>query len=66
MVKEKILIYTPVIVANAVYYYAKLNLICFWEFINKYLINDSYQIMEIDTDSFYMTLAPDTIDECER
>ena len=64
--KKKVVIDTPVIVANAVYGYAKLNLICFWEFINKYLINDYYTIMEIDTDSFYMALARDTIDECVK
>ena len=64
--KKKVVIDTPVIVANAVYSYAKLNLICFWEFINKYLQNDCYEIMEIDTDSFYMALARDTIDECVK
>ena len=64
--KKKVIIDTPVIVANAVYSYAKLNLICFWEFINKYLINEYYSIMEIDTDSFYMAIARDTIDECVK
>ena len=64
--RKKVVIDTPVIVANAVYSYAKLNLICFWEFINKYLQNDCYEIMEIDTDSFYMALARDTIDECVK
>ena len=64
--KKKVVIDTPIIVANAVYSYAKLNLICFWEFINKFLINDYYTIMEIDTDSFYMALARDTIDECVK
>ena len=64
--KKKVVIDTPVSVANAVYSYAKLNLICFWEFISKYLRNDFYQIMGIDTDSFYMALARDTIDECVK
>ena len=47
--KEKFVIDTPIIVANAVYSYAKLNLTCFWEFIDEYLINEYYAIMKIDT-----------------
>ena len=62
--KKKVIIDTPIQVSSAVYSYAKLSLINFWEFINKYLIYDYYQIMETDTDSLYLALARDTLDEC--
>ena len=56
----------PIQIGIAVYSYAKLNLITFWEFINKYLINDLYQIMECDTDSLYIAFARDSIDDCVK
>ena len=64
--KKKVVIDNPVQVASAVYSYAKLALIDFWEFINKYLIFDHYQLMETDTDSLYIAFARDTIDECVK
>ena len=48
----------------AVYSYAKLRLIEFWEFINTYLMDDHYQLMECDTDSLYIAFAIGNIDEC--
>ena len=47
----------------AVYSYAKLRLIEFREFINTYLMNDHYQLMECDTDSLYIAFAKANIDE---
>ena len=38
----------------------------FWEFINTFLVNDLYQLMEMDTDSLYIAFARDTIDECVK
>ncbi len=64
--KRKIVHDTPIQIAIAVYSYAKLRLIEFWEFINKYLVNDLYQLMECDTDSLYIAFARDTIDECVK
>ena len=65
--KKKTQVYDlPIQIGIAVYSYAKMNLISFWEFINKYLINDLYQIMECDTDSLYLALARDSIDECVK
>ena len=49
----------------AVYSYAKLKLLCFWEFLNKFLKNDMYQLMECDTDSLYIAFAAD-IDDCVK
>ena len=42
---------------------SKLNLINCGEFINKYLINDLYQLMECDTDSLYIAFARDSKEE---
>ena len=56
----------PIQIGIAVYSYAKLNLITFWEFINKYLINDLYQLMQCDTDSLYIAFARDSIDDCVK
>ena len=64
--KKKVVIDTPIQVSSAVYSYAKLSLINFWEFINKYLIYDYYQLMETDTDSLYIALARETLDECVK
>ena len=56
----------PLHVGIAVYSYAKLRMLEFWKFINKYLDNDLYQFMEMDTDSLYIAFARDTIDECVK
>ena len=56
----------PLQIGVAVFNYAKLRLIEFWEFINHYLDNDLYQIMEMDTDSLYIAFARDTIDQCVK
>ena len=64
--KKKVVLDTPIQIGIAVYSYAKLNLINFWEFLNKYLVNDMFQIMECDTDSLYCALARDTVDECVK
>ena len=64
--KKKVIIDTPIQVSSAVYSYAKLSLINFWEFINKYLINDCYQLMETDTDSLYIAFARETMEECVK
>ena len=64
--KQKILLDLPVQIGAAVYSYAKLRMIEFWEVLNKYLLNDHYQLMEMDTDSLYIAFAKPTIDECVK
>ena len=64
--KEKIIYDNPIQIGIAVYSYAKLSLINFWQFINKYLINGLYQLVECDTDSLYIAFARKTIDECVK
>ena len=64
--KKKVVLDTPIQIGIAVYNYAKLNLLRFWSFINEFLVNDLYQLMECDTDSLYIAFARDTIDECVK
>ena len=42
---------TPIQIGISVYSYAKLLLINFWEFLNKYLVTEKYELMYCDTDS---------------
>ena len=56
----------PLQIGVAVYSYAKLRMLGFWEFINTFLVNDLCQFMEMDTDSLYIAFARDTIDECVK
>ena len=64
--KSKIVHDLPIQLGLAVYRYAKLRMLEFWNFINTYLENDLYQLMETDTDSLYIAFARDTIDECVK
>ena len=64
--KRKVLLDLPMQIGIAVYSYAKLRLIEFWEFTNTYLMNDHYQLMECDTDSSYIAFAKNNIDECVK
>ena len=64
--KSKIVHDLPLQIGLAVYSYAKLRMLEFWNFINTYLVNDLYQFMEMDTDSLYIAFARDTIDECVK
>ena len=64
--QKKIVHDLPMQIGLAVYSYAKLRMLEFWEFINKYLVNDLYQLMEMDTDSLYIAFARDKIDDCVK
>ena len=64
--KKKVIHDVPLQIGISVYSYAKLNLLSFWDFINTYLVNDYYQLMECDTDSLYIAFAKETIDECVK
>ena len=56
----------PLHVGVAVYSYAKLRMLEFWSFIHKYLDNNLYQFMEMDTDSLYIAFAKEDIDQCVK
>ena len=64
--KRKVKLDLPIQIGVAVYSYAKLRLLEFWEFINKFLINDNYQLMECDNDSLYIAFAKENIDDCVK
>ncbi len=64
--KKKVVFDNPIQIGICVYSYAKLKLIEFWEFINYYLVNDFYQLMQTDTDSLYIALARENIDDCVK
>ena len=64
--KSKIVHDLPLQIGLAVYSYAKLRMLEFWNFINTYLDNSLYQFMEMDTDSLYIGFSRDTIDECVK
>ena len=64
--KKKVKLDLPIQIGIAVYSYAKLRMLEFWEFINKFIVNECYQLMEMDTDSLYIAFSKKTIDECVK
>ena len=64
--KKKVVLDLPSQIGVAVYSFAKLRLLAFWEFLNTFLVNDLYQLMECETDSLHVSFASDTIDECVK
>ena len=62
--RRKVRLDTPIQIGIAVYSYAKLLLINFWEFLNKYLIKEKYELLYCDTDSLYLALSEENIDDC--
>ena len=64
--KRKIVQDTPIQVAIAVYSRAKMLLLDFWVFLKEHLDDSTYCLMETDTDSLYIAISKDTIDECVR
>ena len=65
--KKKHVFDLPLHLGVFVYGYAKLRM-CQWthRFMQHYLPRDSYELVEMDTDSSYFALARPTIDECVR
>ena len=64
MAKRKIKFNLPELVGFYVYQYAKLKMLDFYyNFLQKYLMWDSFEMMEMDTDSTYFAFAYQTLDE---
>ena len=64
MAKKKIRFNLPELVGFYVYQYAKLKMLDFYyNFLQKYLMWDSFEMMEMDTDSTYFAFAFETLDE---
>ena len=64
--KRSVIQDTAIQVAIGVYSMAKYSLIEFWEFLHDHLDQDLYSLMECDTDSLYIALARESIDDCVR
>jgi hypothetical protein len=57
----------PIAVACAVYALAKLKMAQFYyDFLDKYIDREDFQLIEGDTDSLYYALSTDTIDDAVR
>ena len=46
------------------YSYAKILLLEFWEFLDKYLVKEKYELLYCDTDSIYLAISEEMMDEC--
>ena len=64
--KKKIILDLPLQIGIAVYSYAKLRMIEFWEFLNIHLMESHYQLLEMDTDSLYIAFADKDINNCVK
>ena len=53
-------------VGISVYSYAKILLIEFWEFLDKFLIKEKYELLYCDTDSIYLAISEETLDQCVK
>ena len=63
--KSKITLDLPIQVAHFVYQEAKRHLLSFvYLFIKKYIPRECYSLLELDTDSCYMILSKDNLDDC--
>ena len=63
--KEKIKMDLPLQIACAVYQLAKLRMLdFFYNCLDKFVDRSNYEMVEMDTDSFYMGLGEKTFDEC--
>lgn len=54
--KKKVVYDVPLQIGITVYSHAKMDFLTLWDFINTYLVNDWYQLMECDMKSLYMRL----------
>ncbi len=64
--RKKVKHSSPIQIGIAVYSYAKLLLINFWEFLDTYLMREKFELMYCDTDSLYLAISEDSLDECVR
>ena len=64
--KKTVVLDLPLQIGVAVYNYAKLLIIQFWRFLNKYLMKSKYELCQMDTDSLYFAISEDSIDECVK
>ena len=64
MQKKKVKYDLPIQLGFFVYNYAKLRMLEFlYDFIDKHLVRSKYNLIEMDTDSLYLALSTDSIDD---
>jgi hypothetical protein len=62
--KREITMDLPLQVGVAVYYLAKLRMLQFYyDFIDKYINREDFELLEMDTNSNYFTFSEDSIDK---
>ena len=67
MAKSKINWNLPLQIGFFVYQYAKMKMLQFhYDFVDKYLSREDYQLCEMDTDSLYMALSTSTLEEAVK
>ncbi|RUS69038.1 hypothetical protein EGW08_023211 [Elysia chlorotica] len=65
--KNKVRWNLPLQIGFFVYQYAKLRMLQFhYDFVDKFLSRDDYQLCEMDTDSLYMALSTDSLEKAVR
>ena len=65
--KKQITWKNPLHIASFVYGYAKLKMLEFYyDFIKKYLLDTHYEILQMDTDSLYLSLSETTLEKCVK
>ena len=61
--KQKIKFDLPIQIGYWVYQLAKLHMLCFYyDVVDKYVDRSNYGLLEMDTDSLYMELSGDELD----
>ena len=64
--KKAVVLDLPLQIGVAVYNYAKLRMIQFWDFLDTFLIKSHFELMQMDTDSLYIAIARDSVDNCVK
>ena len=61
-VKSEVIHKEPIIVGFFILQYAKLTMLqLFYKFLQLFCDSQKYELIEMDTDSFYMTLSEDKV-----
>ena len=64
--KKSVVLDNPIQIGVAVYNYAKLVMIKFWDFLDTYLMKSHFELCQMDTDSLYFAIAAESIDDCVK
>ena len=56
----------PQQIGISVYNFAKLVMIQFWRFLDKFLLKSHYELCQMDTDSLYIGISKQSLDDCVK